>query len=73
MFNRWPLGLICLTLVMPVIPVAVIAFDAPVSPPPMVSMAESLKPVGSAEFPAPRQFRAGWRQPAILRLSRGDR
>jgi alpha-beta hydrolase superfamily lysophospholipase len=44
--------------VLPIIPVAVIAFDAPVSPPPMLSMADSLKPIGSPEFPAPRQFRA---------------
>ena len=58
MINGWLLGLICLTLVLPAIPVAVIAFDAPVSPPPMVSMAESLKPIGSAGFPASRQFRA---------------
>src|ERR1700730_2760147 len=58
MINRLLLGLICLTLVLPIIPVAVIAFDAPVSPPPMVSMAESLKPTGSPEFPASRQFRA---------------
>jgi len=58
MINGWLLGLIGLTLVSPIIPVAVIAFDAPVSPPPMLSMAESLRPVGSAEFPAPRQFRA---------------
>lgn len=58
MIKGWLLGLIGLTLVSPIIPVAVIAFDAPVSPPPMLSMAESLRPVGSAEFPAPRQFRA---------------
>jgi alpha-beta hydrolase superfamily lysophospholipase len=58
MINRLLLGLICLTLVLPIIPVAVIAFDAPVSPPRMVSMAESLKPTGSPEFPAPGQFRA---------------
>ena len=58
MINRLLLGLICLTLVLPIIPVAVIAFDAPVSPPPMVSMAEFRKVIGSPEFPAPRQFRA---------------
>jgi non-heme chloroperoxidase len=58
MINRLLLGLIGLTLVLPIVPVAVIAFDAPVSPPPMVSMAESPKPIGSLEFPAPRQFRA---------------
>jgi len=64
MINRLLIGLICLTLVLPIIPVAVIAFDAPVSPPPMISMAESLKPIGSLEFPAPRQFRA--RDGAVL-------
>jgi non-heme chloroperoxidase len=58
MIYKLLLGLICLTLVLSIIPVAVIAFDAPVSPPPMASMAESLKPIGSPEFPAPRQFRA---------------
>jgi non-heme chloroperoxidase len=58
MINRLLLGLIGLTLVLPIVPVAVIAFDAPVPPPPMVSMAESPKPIRSPEFPAPRQFRA---------------
>jgi non-heme chloroperoxidase len=58
MINRLLLGLICLTLVLPIIPVAVIAFDAPVSPPPMASMAEALERVGSPELPAPLQFRA---------------
>ena len=41
-----------------IVPLAVIAFDAPVSPPPMASMAESLKRIDSREFPAPRQFKA---------------
>ena len=45
-------------LIVAIIPVAVIAFDAPVSPPPMASMAESLKRIDAPEFPAPRQFRA---------------
>jgi len=58
MINRLLLGLICLTLVLPIIPVAMIAFDAPVSPPPMASMVEALKRVGSPELPAPLQFRA---------------
>jgi len=58
MINRWLLGLICVTLVLPIIPVAVIAFDAPVSPPPMDLMAKPLKRIGSPELPAPLQFRA---------------
>ena len=58
MINRWLLGLICVTLVLPIIPVAVIAFDAPVSPPPMASMAGALKRIGFPELPAPLQFRA---------------
>ncbi len=45
-------------LIVAIIPVAVIAFDAPVSPPPMASMAESLKRIDAPEFPPPRQFRA---------------
>lgn len=49
---------VCLLVVASVVPLAVIAFDAPVSPPPMVSMMESLKRVDSREFPTPRQFRA---------------
>ena len=46
MINKPLLGLICLTLVLPIVPVAVIAFNAPVSPPPMASMAAALKPIG---------------------------
>lgn len=49
---------VCLLIVAAIIPVAVIAFDAPVSPPPMASMAESLKRIDSRAFPAPRQFQA---------------
>jgi non-heme chloroperoxidase len=45
-------------LIVAIIPVAVIAFDAPVSPPPMASMAESPKRIDAPEFPPPRQFRA---------------
>jgi alpha-beta hydrolase superfamily lysophospholipase len=45
-------------LIVAIIPVAVITFDAPVSPPPMASMAESLKRIDAHEFPPPRQFRA---------------
>ena len=44
MINKPLLGLICLTLVLSIIPVAVIAFNAPVSPPSMASMVEPLKP-----------------------------
>jgi alpha-beta hydrolase superfamily lysophospholipase len=39
------------------IPVAVIAFSAPVSPPPMASMEESLRQIAQ-DFPPPRQFQA---------------
>lgn len=52
------LAFLCLLIVAAIVPVAVIAFDAPVSPPPMASMAESLKRINSREFPAPRQFKA---------------
>ena len=55
---RLLLGLIGLLILLAIIPVAVIAFDAPVSPPPMVSMLDSRKQADIPEFPAPRQFQA---------------
>ena len=48
----------CLLILAAIIPVAVIAFDAPHSPPPMASMAESLKRIDSRDVPPPRQFKA---------------
>jgi non-heme chloroperoxidase len=41
-----------------IIPLAVIAFDAPASPPPMASMAARLRQIDSGAVPAPRQFQA---------------
>jgi non-heme chloroperoxidase len=58
MMHKLLLGLIGLLILLAIIPVAVIAFDAPVSPPPMVSMWESRKQIDTPEFPAPRQFQA---------------
>jgi non-heme chloroperoxidase len=51
------LGLIGLLALIAMIPVAVIAFDAPISPPVMVSMAVP-RQTGLADVPPPRQFRA---------------
>lgn len=56
--NKLLLVSICLLIVAAIIPVAVIAFDAPVSPPPMASMADSLKRIDSRQIPAPLQFQA---------------
>jgi non-heme chloroperoxidase len=52
------LGLIGLLVLIAIIPVAVIAFDAPTSPPPMVSMARSLEQIDLGDVPAARQFQA---------------
>src|ERR1700685_636841 len=46
-----------LLVVIAIMPVAVIAFTAPVSPPAMVSMTAS-STQSKPDFPAPRQFRA---------------
>src|SRR4051812_1839848 len=51
------LGLIGLLVVIAMIPVAVIAFNAPTSPPVMVSMAAP-RQNSFGEVPAPRQFQA---------------
>jgi non-heme chloroperoxidase len=58
MMHKLLLGLIGLLVVIAIIPVAVIAFDAPTLPPPMASMATSLQRIDFGDVPAPRQFRA---------------
>jgi non-heme chloroperoxidase len=58
MMNKLLLGLIGLLVLVAIIPVAVIAFDAPISPPAMASMARSLGRINVADVPAPRQFQA---------------
>jgi non-heme chloroperoxidase len=58
MMYKLLLGLIGLLAVVAIIPVAVIAFDAPTSPPPMVSIARSLERINLGDVPAPRQFQA---------------
>jgi non-heme chloroperoxidase len=57
MMGKLVVGLLSLLVVIAVIPVAVIAFNAPTSPPPMASMARPSSQ-GSAELPVPRQFQA---------------
>jgi non-heme chloroperoxidase len=57
MMYKLLLGLIGLLVVAAMIPVAVIAFNAPASPPAMASMAASLGQI-NPDFPAPRQFQA---------------
>jgi non-heme chloroperoxidase len=47
-----------LLVVVAMVPLAVIAFNAPKSPPPMASMAASLKQIDFGDVPAPRQFQA---------------
>ena len=51
------LGLVGLLAVIVMVPVAIIAFDAPKPPPAMASMADSLGPT-NPEFPPPRHFQA---------------
>lgn len=51
-------GAVGLLLVIAMIPVAVIAFNAPKSPPPMASMAKSSGELDVGGVPAPRQFLA---------------
>ena len=50
-------GLLSLPVVLAMIPVAVIAFNAPISPPAMASMTTSARPI-AADLPAPRHFQA---------------
>jgi pimeloyl-ACP methyl ester carboxylesterase len=57
MITKLLIGLLILLVVAAMIPVAVIAFNAPKSPPPMASMKERVRQVAQ-DFPAPRQFKA---------------
>jgi non-heme chloroperoxidase len=57
MLHKPLLGLIGLLVAVAIIPVAVIALDAPTSPPPMTSMARTSAP-NVGDVPAPRQFQA---------------
>jgi non-heme chloroperoxidase len=52
------LGLVGLLLAIAMLPIAVIAFDAPSSPPPMATTRAAARPVDVGERPAPRQFQA---------------
>jgi non-heme chloroperoxidase len=52
------LGLVGLPVLIAIIPIAVIVFDAPTPPPPMASMAASLKLINPVDVPAPLQFKA---------------
>jgi non-heme chloroperoxidase len=47
-----------LVVAVAIVPVAVIAFNAPASPPPMASMAAPVRPAGLQDVPTPRQFQA---------------
>jgi non-heme chloroperoxidase len=49
-------ALLGLLTVVAIVPVAVIAFDAPTSPPPMVSMAGTLEQIDLGDVPAARKF-----------------
>jgi non-heme chloroperoxidase len=55
--NKLLIGLFVLLAVAAMIPLAVIAFSAPASPPPMASMEAPFRQVAQ-DFPAPRQFQA---------------
>jgi hypothetical protein len=52
------MGVLALLLVLALIPVVVIAFSAPSSPPAMASMAGPLSRVNFDDVPAPLQFQA---------------
>jgi non-heme chloroperoxidase len=52
------LGVVGVLLAIAMLPMAVIAFDAPSSPPPMATTRAVARPVDVAELPAPRQFQA---------------
>jgi non-heme chloroperoxidase len=58
MMYKLLIGMFGLLMVVAIVPVAVIAFDAPISPPPMASMTASLKQINFRDVPAPRQFQA---------------
>ena len=51
-------GLFGLLVLVAIIPVGVIAFDAPTSPPALASMAGSLERINVGDVPAPRRFQA---------------
>jgi alpha-beta hydrolase superfamily lysophospholipase len=51
------IGLVGLLVVAAIVPIAVIFFDAPASPPPMASMAPPVTQINE-DFPAPRHFQA---------------
>jgi non-heme chloroperoxidase len=55
--TKWLIGLLCLLLIVATIPVAVILFDAPTTPPVMVTMAAAPDQIQRA-FPAPLHFQA---------------
>jgi non-heme chloroperoxidase len=55
--NKLLIGLFVLLAMAAMIPLAVIAFSAPASPPPMASMEAPFRQVAQ-DFPAPRQFQA---------------
>jgi pimeloyl-ACP methyl ester carboxylesterase len=57
MMLKLPIGLFVLLAVAAMIPLAVIAFSAPASPPAMASMEEPFRQVAQ-DFPAPRHFKA---------------
>jgi non-heme chloroperoxidase len=52
------LGVVGLVIAVAIIAVAVIAFDAPTSPPPIVSMAAASRQINSSDLPPPRHFQA---------------
>jgi pimeloyl-ACP methyl ester carboxylesterase len=58
MMKKLLIGLFVLLAVAAMIPLAVIAFSAPASPPPMASMAKSSREPDVGGVPAPRQFLA---------------
>lgn len=55
--TKWLIGLLCLLLIVATIPVAVILFDAPTSPPAMVTMAGA-PTQANPNIPVPSHFRA---------------
>src|SRR5450432_3327031 len=58
MMYKLLIGMFGLLMVVAIVPVAVIAFDAPTSPPPMASMTASLKQIDYGDVPAARKFQA---------------
>jgi non-heme chloroperoxidase len=58
MMSKLLLGAVALLLAIAVLPIAVIVFDAPSSPPPMATTQAAARPIDVAELPAPRRFQA---------------